>query len=137
VPAAEALTILLFPAASAAMALAAARAFLLRAPGAPGRARAAVRWHLAAGLPPLLLLLLVVAPAPAPVDPRALLDTGAGRALLAYAALVPFLAMAGAWLLGRAAGDPRRRVAKAAETMPLVLVTVNLSYAVAVLASAG
>ena len=89
------------------------------------RIRRAVRFQAAAGALPLLLVALAtLGTAGAP------LQTRSGWGFLAYGAAGLALGVAGAWLFRRAAGDPRRKWRKAAETAPLVLVMVDVVFLV-------
>lgn len=109
----------LFAAPSAGLAVLAARDFLHRAE--PGRLRRARLLLLAAAaLPPLLVLATVLLTAEAP------LRTSGGWVFLGWGGVCALLGPLGAWLFARAAAVPRKRLVKAAETVPMLLVLLNL-----------
>jgi hypothetical protein len=54
------------------------------------------------------------------------LRTQGGWVFLGFGAVCGLLGAAGAWLFARAAAVPRRRLIQAAETVPMLLVLLNL-----------
>lgn len=105
------------------LAVLAARDFLHR--DAPGDREARLRratWLLlgAGALPVALVVATTVATAGAP------LRAGGGAVFLGWGAACALLAAAGAWLLRRAAAAPLRRTVKAAETVPMLLVLLQV-----------
>jgi hypothetical protein len=113
---------LLFAAPSALLAFLAVREFLLRARGPPGARvrRASVLMLVAAALPAAMVVLTVGLTGGAP------LTTSGGQVFLGYGAVCALLGPVGVWLFHRAAGTGQRRLVKAAETVPLLLVMLNL-----------
>jgi hypothetical protein len=113
---------LLFAAPSMALAVLALREFLLRSQGVLEiRLRRAARLLLvAAALPPALVVVTVLATGGAPFA------TQGGWVFVGYGLAAGALGPVGAWLFRRAAAVPLRATIKAAETVPLLLVLMNL-----------
>ncbi|HEV8361835.1 MAG TPA: hypothetical protein VGR28_15405 [Candidatus Thermoplasmatota archaeon] len=121
-----ALFFLLFAVPSSVLAILAARAFHLRAlePGL-GKVRRASRLLLAAGLLPLAMVGLTVA-----ATQGAPFVSPGGWVFVGYGVACAALGVGGLRLLRRAAADPRRSVVRAAETVPMVIVMLDLVFAV-------
>ncbi|MCA1812784.1 MAG: hypothetical protein LC624_02400 [Halobacteriales archaeon] len=126
-PVAVALFFLLFLAPAMGLALLAARDFALR--GAPADARrmrrARLLLALSGALDLALVLLTTLATQGAP------LVALRGLAFLAFGPVALGLALLGTWLFTRAVADPRKALRKAAETLPFVLIVLDLSLAAA------
>jgi hypothetical protein len=104
------------------LAFLALRDFLARGlePGV-AKVRRAMRLQALAGALPLGMVLLTIA-----LTAGAPLATQGGWVFIGYGLVAGALGPAGALLFRKAAQDPRRRLIRAAETAPLLLVMLNL-----------
>jgi hypothetical protein len=126
VPSEVALFFLLFAGPSTVLALLASREFFHRGvpPDERRLRRAGGFLILAASLAALLVLLTALGTGGAP------LRSQRGWGFVGYGLVAGALGPLGAWLFRRAAANPRRRLVKAAETVPFLLVVLNVSVVV-------
>lgn len=112
----------LFALPSSVLAILAVREFLLRAQGnrEARLRRASVFILLAAALPAAMVVVTYFITAGAP------LTTSGGWVFIGYGVVCGLLGPVGAWLFHRAAAVEQRRLVKAAETAPMMLVMLNL-----------